>query len=323
MFKKHIAVVTIVMVLTLALTGCALRQRLVVAGKLEVVTTLFPQFDFVREIAGDKVDVSLLLPPGVEPHSYEPSPRDIVDIQKAAVFIYTGKDMEPWADKIIQAAQGKNLLIVDVSEGLELVDHEHDHAHDHEHEGEHEEEEDHHQEGKDPHIWLDPLYAQKMVDTIVAALAQADPSNANFYRQNGDAYKQELSDLDYKFVQMFAKASTKKIIYAGHFAFGYFARRYGLEHISPYSGFAPDAEPTPQRIAELIKNVKASQGKAIFYEELVDPKVASVIAEQTGAKMLLLHGAHNVSKEDLTSGISYLKIMETNLQSLREGLGAK
>ena len=273
---------------------------------------LFRSFDFVREIAGDKVEVSLLLPPGVEPHSYEPSPRDIVDIQKAALFIYTGKIMEPWADKIIQAAEGKALIIVDSSQGV-VLDELDDHSN--EDEGEH--------DGADPHIWLNPVYAQVMVTNIVEGLAQADPKNAELYRTNGEVYKQKLQVLDGKLLEAFAQAETKQIIYAGHFAFGHFAKRYGLEHVSPYTGFAPDAEPTPQRIAELIQNVADSISKVIYYEELVDPKVARVIADQTGAKMLLLHAAHNVSKENLANGITYLEIMEDNLQKLWEGLSGR
>ncbi|MDP3488078.1 MAG: metal ABC transporter substrate-binding protein, partial [Bacillota bacterium] len=303
------------------LTSCAPRSQVTVSGKLKVVTTLFPLYDFVREIAGDKVEVSLLLPPGVESHAYEPSPRDIIDILKAAVFIYTGKFMEPWADKIIQASQGKSLLIVDASQGIELMAEHDDHE---EHDGEPEgDDHSHDHGGQDPHIWLDPIYALKMVDNIVSGLAQADPKNADLYKSNGELYKHKLRALDSKFVEMFAQSQSKKIIYAGHFAFGYFAKRYGLEHVSPYRGFAPDAEPTPQRIAELIKTVNESNTRVIYYEELVDPKVAKVIADQTGAKMLLLHGAHNVSKEDLSGGITYLEIMEDNLQKLLEGLSGK
>ena len=460
--KKCFTVVIVVMVLVQSLTSCAPRSQVTVTAKPKVITTLFPQYDFAREIAGDKVEVSLLLPPGVESHSYEPSPRDIVEVQNAAVFIYTGKYMEPWADKIVQVSQGKSLLIVDASHGIELMaehdpraehddvhhdEHEHDHEHsfewagafelekgdyklsfskvngayadpvmavavlfsqEHGHESIEDSEEDaeglfasepaplnvggsftpgqalyelqfdqakdsstfslkieqsgtyvffsahlpsefesgthffkdnagkdvlpvahepegddhsHDHGGYDPHIWLDPINALKMVDNIVSGLAQADPKNGDLYKSNGELYKQKLQSLDSKLVEMFAQTQSKKIIYAGHFAFGYLAKRYGLEHVSPYRGFAPDAEPTPQRIAELIKTVDESNTKVIYYEELVGPKVANVISEQTGAKMLLLHGAHNISKEDLSSGLTYLQIMEGNLQKLREGLG--
>lgn len=288
---------------------------------IKVVTTLFPQYDFVREIAKDKVAVSLLLPPGVESHSFEPTPKDIADIGKADMFIYTGKYMEPWADRIIENVNGK-ILVVDTSIGTDLIDedtHKDEDAHQHKHEHEDKHEHEHHG-GKDPHIWTDPIIAQKMVDNIVAGFIAIDAENESFYKENGEAYKKKLQQLHEKFVETFTRTKYNKIMYGGHFAFGYFAKRYGLEHISPYSGFAPNAEPTPQRIVELIKNIEKSGINTIYYEELVDPKVARVIADQTGAQMLLLHGAHNVSKDELASGISYLEIMEGNLKRLKIGL---
>lgn len=290
--------------------------------KIKVVTTLFPQYDFVREIAKEKADVSLLLPPGMEAHSYEPSPQDIVNIQKSNIFIYTGEYMEPWAHRVVESTKGKELVIVDTSKGIELMNEEgHHDEHEEEHHDEDGKEEHHHHGGKDPHIWLDPVYAQIMVDNIVEGLVKTDPQNENFYKENGEAYKEKLQNLHENFLEAFSKTKYKKIMYGGHFAFGYFAKRYGLEYISPYSGFAPDAEPTPQRVAELIENMKESGLKVIYYEELIDPKVAKVISEQTGAEMMLLHGAHNVTKEELDSGISYIKIMEDNLEKLKQGLG--
>ena len=286
--------------------------------KLKVITTLFPQYDFVKEIAKDKVDVSLLLPPGVESHAYDPTPQDMTNIKKADIFVYTGQYMEPWAEKIVEIGKNEKLVIVDTSKGIELIDEE-----DHEHEEEHGHEEgyDHEHGGKDPHIWLDPICAQKMVDNIVEGLITADKGNEKFYRENGEEYKKKLQQLDEKFIETFRKTKYNKIMYGGHFAFGYFAKRYGLEHISPYNGFTPNAEPTPKRIAELIKNIESSGIKVIYYEELINPKVAKIISDQTGAEMLLLHGAHNLSKSELESGISYIEIMEQNLERLKQGLG--
>lgn len=274
---------------------------------IKIITTLFPQYDFANEIVKDKGEVKLLLPPGVEAHSYEPTPKDIVDIRKADVFIYTGKYMEPWAEKMIKEIDDST-IVIDISKGIELVDEE-DWEHNHEH------------HGKDPHIWLDPVYAQKIVDNILEGIIKADSKNENFYRQNAENYKEKLAELDKKFVETFSKVKHKTIIHGGHFAFGYFAKRYGLEYISPYDGFSPNAEPTPKKISELMNNMKSLGLNVIYYEELIDPKVAKIISEETGGKMLLLHGAHNISKEELESGISYIEIMESNLDRLKEGLG--
>ncbi len=172
----------------------------------------------------------------------------------------------------------------------------------------------------DPHIWVDPVFAQKMTDNILAGFIKADPKNKSFYTANADAYKKELNKLHLDFESFFKKIKNKTILHGGHFAFGYFSKRYGLKYISPYKGFSPDTEPSPQKISELIKTIKSSGSKAIYYEELINPKVAKLISGQTGVKMLLLHGAHNVSKEELKAGETYISIMRGNMERLREGL---
>lgn len=301
-------------------------------GKIEVVTTLFPTYDFAKQVGKDKVNVSLLLPPGVESHTFEPRPQDVVRINKADIFIYTGKYMEPWAGDILKGVSNKDLLVVDASEGVELLaedDHGEEGEH-HEEEAEHDEEDHydnehahghhHHHGGLDPHIWLDLANDQIMVYTIAKALAEKDPLNKAFYMNNAEEYNAKLEDLDRRFKQTLATARHKTIIYGGHFAFGYFAKRYGLEHDSPYEGFSPNAEPSPKAIAELINKLKASGSKYIYYEELLDPKVARMIARESGAKLELLHGAHNVSKDELKEGVTFIDIMEENLKKLKIGL---
>lgn len=307
--NRFFIIIIILALIVIFITGCNSYEyeKDLYNDKIKIITTLFPQYDFANEIVKDKGEVKLLLPPGVEAHSYEPTPKDIVDIRKADVFIYTGKYMEPWAEKMIKEIDDST-IVIDISKGIELVDEE-DWEHNHEH------------HGKDPHIWLDPVYAQKIVDNILEGIIKADSKNENFYRQNAENYKEKLAELDKKFVETFSKVKHKTIIHGGHFAFGYFAKRYGLEYISPYDGFSPNAEPTPKKISELMNNMKSLGLNVIYYEELIDPKVAKIISEETGGKMLLLHGAHNISKEELESGISYIEIMESNLDRLKEGLG--
>jgi zinc transport system substrate-binding protein len=320
--KEILTILLFSILLLLAFTGCSQTAETPITEEEKplIIATLFPQYDFVKQIAGDKVSVTLLLPPGVEPHSYEPSPRDISDIQKADLFIYTGAYMEPWAERIIDAAEGTALHIVDTSIGIDLMDEDNHHHENHDEDQDHDHGDGHDHGGKDPHFWLDPLLAQVMVDHIIEGLVQVDPDNEGYYRQNGEAYKQQLQDLHDKIDSSMAGLENRSILYAGHFAFGYFAARYDLDHISPYEGFAPDAEPTPGNIAELIKRVNESKAKIIFYEELIEPKVAGVVAEQTGAEMVLLHGAHNVTTGELNSGVTYIQIMEDNLAKLLEGL---
>lgn len=282
--------------------------------KLQVVTTLFPQYDFTKAIGKDKVEVRLLLPPGIEAHAYEPTPQDVVSIQKADLFIYTGENMEPWALKILESVKSDKLIVVDGSQGITLLD---------THESEEAESDDHEEGAFDPHFWTNPLNAIIMVDTILEALIQADPSNAAFYTENARLYKEELKALDRQLEEGLSELKSRTIINGGHFAFGYFAQRYDLDHVSPYEGFSPDAEPTPQKIAEMIDLMNSMQIKTVFYQELIDPRVAGIIAEETGATLSLLHGAHNVSKDELKSGVTYITIMKGNLERLKAGLNGE
>lgn len=284
-------------------------------GKPVVIATLFPQYDFVRQVAGDRVQVSLLLPPGVESHSYDPTPRDIAGIGEADVFLYTGVVMEPWAAKIVKSVINQPVKVVDLSEGIALIEAGHSNS-------ETAANGEVRQEGAyDPHFWLDPNNAKRMVEHILSVLIEIDPEGKSVYESNAEAYLAELTQLDLDFEDLMAKSDVQNIYYGGHFAFGYFAERYGLISMSPYDGFAPDAEPTPQRIAALIDAMKAAPYKVIYFEELVDPKIATIVSEETGAKMLLLHGAHNVSKQELEQGVTYISIMRENLEKLKLGMG--
>lgn len=306
---------TIIFIIMLSVIGCAEKKQ---AGKITVIATLFPQYDFAKQIAKDKADVRLLLPPGVESHTYEPTPKDIADINKSDLFIFTGEFMEPWSAKLRELIKNKT-IIVDASAGIVLLDKaEEGHKQD-----DKESNGDHNHHAKDPHIWVDPVNAQKMTDNISTGMAKADRSNEGYYKANAAVYKKDLMKIHQDFSEVFNKTKYKTIIHGGHFTFGYFAKRYGLTYISPYKGFSPDAEPTPQKIAGMIRLIKSTGQNTIYYEELIDPKVARVISSQTGATMLLLHGAHNVSKKDIDTGISYISIMRENMERLKTGLGYK
>lgn len=294
--------------LMLVLNGCAPTQT--DNDKITVITSLFPQYDFVRQIAQDKVNVVLLLPPGVEPHSFDATPQTIVTIGNADLFIYTNAMMEPWIEKVIENVKSDKLVIVESSLGIEYIEHGHE---------EEEEDEEHEDEELDPHVWLDPVNAKIMAQNILDALISIDPENAGFYQTNANTLFLQLDQLKEEYDEVFKDPAHKTIIYGGHFAFGYLANRYGLEILSPYTGFSPNAEPTPQAIIELITRMTEANIKTIYYQELIDPKTARVIAEQTGAKMVLLHGAHNVTKEEMQAGATYVSIMRDNAAKLREG----
>lgn len=281
--------------------------------RLEVVASLFPLYDFARQIGQERADVTLLLPPGVEPHSFEPKPSDVVLLGRADLVIYTNKYMEPWIDDILKGVNNPGLLVVDASRGISLYEgkeeaHGRDHGHGHE-------------SGRavDPHIWLDLSNAIVMVDTILEGFVAKDPANGDFYRKNAEAYKAKLAALDRRFSETLNGCRRRTVVSGGHFTFGYLARRYGLAHVSAY-GFSPDAEPTPQGIIAVSRTLRQHGLKHLFYEELITPRVAETIARETGAALLMLHGAHNISREDFERGTTFLSLMEQNLHNLTIGL---
>jgi zinc transport system substrate-binding protein len=245
-----------------------------------------------------------------------------VRISQAALLIYTNPEMEPWVEKVLAMDAAKKVLPVNSSLGISMFGHdEEEEEEDDPNKHEHGEESHHHghgEHGLDPHVWTDPLNAKVMVDNISRALQKVDPENAAYYSGNAENLKKELDKLHQEYQAALRPYRNRTIIYAGHFAFGYLAKRYGLEHLSPYEGFSPNAEPTPQKIIQLSEHLRKTGMKTIFIEELLDPKVGRIISKQTGAKMVLLHGIHNVTKEEMKEGVSYVSLMRKNLLNLKE-----
>lgn len=284
---------------------------------LKVVTTIFPVYDFARAVAGDKAEVTMLLTPGLEAHSYEPKPSDIATLADSSLFIYTSADMEPWATDLISSlGPDSKTSTLEAGYGVPvLLDSSH-------------EDEDLSKEGpgledehaNDPHIWLDFTNAQYMVRRIAASLAEIDPDNAAYYGDNAEAYCLRLEELDQRYFEVVNGASTRTIIHGGHYAFGYMSNRYGLTYTA-VQGFSPDTEPSPRQMSDIAEALKLANTGYIFYEELIEPRAAKVIAEETGASMLMLHAGHNISKEDFEAGVSFIDIMERTLESLKTGLG--
>lgn len=284
--------------------------------KLQVVTTLFPVYDFARVIGGERVEVSLLLPPGVEPHNFEPRPEDVIRLAKADLFAFTNRYMEPWAAAMLKGVDNRDLVVVDASAGAVFIPV----AEADEHEGSGEAGGGHHHEGgMDPHIWLSIPNAERMVENIRDGLTRKDPAGGDYYRKNAAAYRVRLEELDNKFREGLAGCRQHFFLHGGHNAFGYLAKQYGLHYLSAYAVSA-NAEPTPRQLMALVDQMKKNSLHVIFYEELLSPRVAEMIARETGATLLKLHGVHNVSREDLAAGASYLSLMEENLRNLRTGL---
>ncbi len=276
------------------------------ARKLKVVTTIFPLYDMARAIGGGHADVFLLLPPGVEAHSFEPTPGDIVRIKEADIFIYTGKFMEPWAEALVRGVDGDALLPVNAGNGVELMPEAGTHR-------------GPAAAAPDPHIWLNFDNAKAMAENIHAAFLSKDPGNKSSYREAAAVYEGGLTALDSAFKSGLSSCRTRELIYGGHYAFGYLARRYGIKYMAA-QGLSPDSEPTAKDLASLVEQVKKDKIKFIFYEELASPKIAETIAAETGVKMLPLSAAHNISKEQAARGVSFFDILQGDLESLKTGL---
>lgn len=282
------------------------------SDKLQIVATLFPQYDFARQIAGEKAEITLLLPPGMESHSFEPTPGDIIAIQESDIFLYTGDQMEPWVTNIASNAPD-SLLVADLSEGITLCKENHDHETEEvSHEG--------HNHEYNPHIWTSPVLAMKMVENVTQALCQADPVNEDFYQENARNYLTKLHNLDQSFREIVSEGQQDTLYIGSRFSLYYFMEEYGLHYVAAYDSCEEEAEPSIKRVVSMIESMRDSHVTAIYYEELVEPYIANTIAEATDAEPLLFHTCHNLSKDELESGATYLSLMEQNAKNLKKGL---
>jgi zinc transport system substrate-binding protein len=313
---KRLVLLVVILLLVLPCASCRKSDDAAKGDrKLRVIVTLFPLYDFTREIAGERAEVTLLLPPGMEPHGFEPKPEDIFRVSKADIFIYTDRYMEPWAAELVKGIGNGKLLVIDAGEGAKFLPA----AGADEHDGEHGDHDHDHGKGMDPHIWLDFTNAQKMVGNIAAGMAAKDPANRKFYLDRASSYNRRLAALDKKFADGLSGCATRQFLHGGHYAFGYLANRYGLKYTAAYAASA-NAEPTPKKIAGLINLMRESGLKHIFYEELIAPTVADAIARESGATLLKLHGAHNIARDELEAGVTFISLMEKNLENLKAGL---
>jgi zinc transport system substrate-binding protein len=285
-------------------------------GKINVVTTIFPPYDFVREIAGDAINLTMLLAPGAESHSYEPSPQDIILIQNCDIFIYAGGESDSWVDRILQSLDTGGIEIISLLDCVDVVEEEIV-------EGmEDEEEEGAGEEGPeyDEHVWTSPVNAKLITQKISAALEAADTQNAALYQQNTLAYTAKLDDLDAAFKNVVAGAKRKTIIFGDRFPFRYFADAYGLQYFAAFPGCSTETECSAATIAFLIGKTREEQIPVVFHIELSNEKIADAICEETGAKKLLLHASHNITRQDFDKGLGYVELMSRNVDNLREAL---
>lgn len=305
---KKLSVLLAGIMLLLALIGCGGKKD---DGKLTIVVTAFPHYDFARQLTEnvDNVEIKMLISPGNEVHTYEPSPSDILAISTCDVFIYTGGESDTWAKKIIESSDNKDMRVISFMDICSA-------------DGHHEEEHEGHDHGHeyDEHVWTLPLFSETICEEITKVLCGIDEKNADRYNENLASYTQKLSRLDKDFADVLANAERDSIIVADRFPFTHFATHYKLKYHAAYSGCSSSTEPSALVVAKLSEKVKNEKIPYVFTVEFSNQKIAKNVIEGTDAKILTLHSCHNVSKEDFENGITYHDLMSQNIANLRKAL---
>jgi len=303
-----------------ALAGCAPQTATETVApdgdRLSVVATIFPLYDFARAVSGGLADVTMLLSPGAEVHSFDPTAQDILKIQNCDVFIYVGGRNDAWVDTVLASVDMNGKTVVklmdavtpveeEIVEGMQADEHAGEDAH----------------EEYDEHIWTSPKNAMLMVDAVAQAMGEADSANAEAYLENAAAYNEEIKKLDERIRAVVDSAPKKLLVVADRFPFRYLTEEYGLDYMAAFSGCSAESDVSAGTLAYLIDKVKESGIKYIYHIEMSNRQVADAVAEQTGAAPLLLHSCQNVTRAEFESGVTYVSLMAHNADNLEKGLG--
>lgn len=291
----------VVCLISVTLFGCSHvesnEQQFQDSKKISIVTTIYPLYDFAINIAGDKAEIINLIPAGIEPHAFELTTGNMKLIEQADILVYNGANMEGFMDKTLSATSNKDLMIVEASANIEVnkVD-----------------------GTVDPHTWLSIKNAMLEAEQIKEVLVGFDPKNAKYYEDNYNAYKKKLEKLDKKF-QSELTNKKKDAIIVSHEAFGYLCKDYDIKQVA-IEGLNAESEPNSARMKEIIDFCKENQVDVIFYEKLASPKVVESIASEVGAKTMVLNPIGGRTKEQEEAGMDYIKLMEENLESLKQAI---
>ncbi|HEY3247826.1 MAG TPA: zinc ABC transporter substrate-binding protein [bacterium] len=291
----------------LGLLAAACAPRAGPPNTLAVIATFYPLYEFAQRVGGDRVAVRVLIPAGVEPHDFEPTPRDVAGVAGVRVLIYNGAGFEPWLEKLLPEVP-PSAVRVNTTRGLPL------------------------RSGfrgaeggsapaEDPHVWLDPVLASRQVDAIIEGLSAADPGGRGAYAANGARVKADLEALHQRFASTLAHCRRRTFI-TTHAAFGYLARRYALMQIS-ISGLSPETEPSPARLKQIVQEARRAGVEVIYYETLISPRVAEVIAGEVGVHTAVLNPIEGLTSEEQRRGSNYFRVMDENRRTLGSGLGCR
>lgn len=333
MRKKVTAIISfLILIITMISLVLIFKQESIIRdeNKIQIVATLFPQYDFAKQIVGDKAEVTLLVGAGVETHNFEPTAQDMVTmLDNTDMFLYTGTFLEPWTEDIIETLKESKCNIINVSENIELIkidEFESRHINneiEHEEHNYEESEEKHvhnescdHQDMYDGHIWQSLDNAKIMLENTLNAICKIDPENAEYYKENANKYKEEIIKLDTEIVKLVENSSKKEIAVGGEFAYAYFVEQYDLKFVSVYTNCGHGEDPSIAKVKSVIDYINNHKMPAVYYEELSEGTVAKMIAEETEAEALVLYSIHNGNPEKDT----YVSLMRKNIENLKKGL---
>lgn len=325
--KKTISLVLSLCLFITILTSCGSTQTISSndSGKISIVTTIFPPYDFARQIAGQNADITMLLAPGTETHSYDPSPRDIITIQNCDIFVYGGGESDEWINSILDSMDTDNMQIISMMEVSNALQEETVEGMQGNAIHEHEDESDWHTsggsyDGYDEHVWTSPKNSILICRAICDALCSIDAANSQQYKQACEQYVLQLEQVDSRFEDIVSNAKRKSIVFGDRFPFLYFAKEYGLSYWAAYPSCSSETEVSAATLAFLIDKVETEQIPVVFYLEFSNQKIADIICESTGAKKLQFHSCHTISKDDFQNGVSYIDLMNQNADNLKEAL---
>ncbi len=287
----------------------------------DVVTTIYPVQFLAQEIAGDYFTVTNIIPPGVEPHDYEPTPRDITRVLAAKLLVAVGAGLDTWVEDMVSQVQDHGAVTRVLDGEMTFFVHNEEEMHEEDEEDldrDHTQIDEHDHEGMDPHFWLDPLMTISAAQVVLDGFIEADPLHQDAYRQNTQAIVGRLQSLHERYVSGLARCE-KNVIIVSHDAFGYLARRYDLT-VLPISGLSPEEEPSVRDLANLAHDAERYNIDTIFFETLVSPELAETLANEIGAKTAILNPLEGLSEEEVISGADYFSIMEANLAALQDAL---
>lgn len=295
-------------------------------GRLGVVSTIFAPYDFVRQIAGERVENTMLLKPGTDAHSYEPTPQDIIRLQKCDLFIYVGGENDAWVEDILSSIDTSSMRTIKLLDCVEERYEEEfvdgmDGGHSHEHDGGDGHDHEHENAEWDEHVWTSPVNAVLICEEITRTLEQMDGANAGIYRSNMEKYGGELKELDADFRQAAKGAAGDTLVFGDRFPLRYFVEEYGLEYYAAFPGCASETEASAATVAFLIDEVKRDKIPIVFKIELSNENMARTIAEESGARVETFYTGHNLSRDDFENGETYVTLMRRNMELLKEALG--